>query len=709
MRMKKVIALLLAALMGMTGCAGTQEAASETATAEAANREGEEQVDSAQGETEAGATSDEQAAQIKEASPAEDYYDWVNSNLLSEKEIPADASEWSYTYEIDMANEERFLEILQKLVMDRDQLEHGTKEQKIADFYNCALDQESREKAGIGGLSEYVERFQNASSVQEYMNVQAELSRMYGVASLNGIWGMEDMADTTKYAWYVVGADLGPGKEMLEDAGMADVMEQYQGYIAKMMQISGMEEQEAKETAAEIFAFQKDLASVSLSLADSSNPENIYNLYTTEQLAEVYTNVDMKSVLAKMGVDGRGSFIVTDVEQIKKINEYLTEDNLPLLKNYSIYCLMNDFSRYLMPEAEQAKLEYNQVISGAAELRSDEKRAYDLTNELLGFEMGQIYVERYFSEEDKKNVEQIVEDVRAVYEEKIRSLDWMQEETKKAAIRKLEKMDLKIGYPEQWPDFYKNCEVTSVEEGGSLIDNVLSLSKGSWADQMKKYCGDEVDRTVWLMTPQTVNAYYNPSMNEIVFPAGILQAPFYSPEFSEEENLGGIGAVIAHEITHAFDNTGAMYDENGNYADWWTAQDKEEFEKRGALVTEYYNGYEALEGEMVNGEQTLGENIADLGAVSCVTEIVLKDADKENLTEEDRAGLQALYQSYANTWATKMTDELTLYLLNADVHAPAKVRVNAVLSSTEGYYLAYPELKEGDAMYKAPEERVRVW
>jgi len=274
----------------------------------------------------------------------------------------------------------------------------------------------------------------------------------------------------------------------------------------------------------------------------------------------------------------------------------------------------------------------------------------------------------------------------------------MSDETKASAIRKLEHMNLKVGYPDKWPNDYKNARVLSAEEGGNLIDNMLSLLKAQNEVNKKKY-KEPVDKGEWGMTPQTVNAYYNPTANEIVFPAAILQPPFYDPKGDFASNLGGIGMVMAHEVSHAFDSSGSLYDENGNYHVWWTKEDREKFDELARQVEEYYSGMDGFQGRKVNGAQTLNENIADLGSMACITAIA----------GEKGSDLNLLFRQYATIWASKYTPEAMIDRLNTDSHSPAKVRVNGVLSATDAFYKAYPDIKEGDAMYVAPDKRVKIW
>lgn len=628
----------------------------------------------------------------------DDYYDYVNHELLEETQIPADSNNWGYFYQLDQEAYEELNGVLKETVEKRKQYEAGSLEQKIGDFYLTALDLEGRRQAGFGDLKPYMESIQNASTIEEYIDSVGRLSSDMGFYSILAMIWSEDMEDSSRYACYLDGADLGPGKETLEDASLGELMKEYQAYIGRTLEFTGMEKEQAEQAASEILAFQKDLAASALPLADQDAPEKIYNVYSSEDLERLFSNIETEKMLQAFHVDGQEVYIVAQEELTKKINEYLTEENLPLLKNYSLFCLVQDFSPYLTPEIRDNSLDWVNRQKGIAEKETEEKQASKMTQSLLGFEFGRLYVERCFSQEDKQNIRDMVEQILKAYEDRIRELDWMGEETKTAAIKKLKTMTLKIGYPDQWPDYYAKAQVMPAEEGGCLINNFISLQKASNAVCQEKY-RKPVDKGEWGMTPQTVNAYYNPTGNEIVFPAAILQAPFYDSEADFASNLGGIGMVIAHEISHAFDSSGSLYDENGNYHVWWTDEDRAEFKELAQSVIDYYDGQEGFEGRFVNGAQTLNENIADLGAVNCITSIVGDDEDS----------LKKLFHQYAVVWASKYTDESMIQRLNIDVHSPAKVRVNAVLGATEAFYKAYPEIKEGDKMYVAPEKRVKIW
>ncbi len=686
--MKHRINFCLAAIVMLSflisGCGKTKEAQPEQTAAQPANVTGE--AKSAPEET-----SDEGRLE-------DDYYGYVNRNLLDHTEIPKDSNSWSYFYQLKKESYEVLNEVLNEAVKNRQEAEPDSLEQKIADLYLTAMDMEARKKAGFGQLKPYMDQIKNASSINDYLKGIGTTYRDLGVSSIITVQWMEDLRDSSRYSLYVDGADLGPGKETLEDKTQEKLIDQYKGYIARTLLYTGMSKEEAEKAAADILAFQKDLAESALSLSQQNDPDVIYNPYSSEEIKSMLPEGAVDSYLASAGLTGTDTFVVTQKEQMIKIGRYLTEEHLPVLKNYSIFSLVNDFAPYLTPEIRDNYLDWNNAQSGIKERKTDEKLASEMTQDILGFEFGRLYVEKCFLQEDKAAIQEMARRILEAYKKQIMALNWMGDETKAEAVKKLDNMTLKIGYPDKWPDVYGKASVTPAEKGGNLIDNVLSLTKALNAVNREKV-RKPVDKGEWAMTPQTVNAYYNPTGNEIVFPAAILQEPFYDADGDYASNLGGIGTVIAHEISHAFDSSGSLYDEKGNYHIWWTSGDRAKFNELAGRVVDYYDGQEGYEGRHVNGTQTLNENIADLGSMASITSIVGDDVES----------LKKVFQQYATIWAAKYTPETMIKRLNTDVHSPSKVRVNAVLGATDAFYKAYPEIKEGDAMYVAPQKRVKIW
>jgi putative endopeptidase len=683
-RIKFCLAAIVMLSFLLSGCGKKMETQPEQTAAQPVNVQGE-----------AGSDPAENADGVR---LEDDYYEYANQDILNQVEIPKDSSGWSYFYQLEKDSFEVLEGVLEEAVKNRKEVKPGSLEQKIADLYLSALDVNGREKAEFGQLKPYMDQIRSASNIDEYLKAVGNIYGDLGVSSIITVQWMEDMKDSSRYALYVDGADLGPGKETLEDKTQSELMDQYKDYIGRTLEYTGMSSDEAKRAAAEILAFQKDLAESALPLSQQGDPDIIYNPYSMKEIKSLLPEGAVDSYLTSAGLADADSLIVTQKAQMVKIGRYLTEDHLPVLKNYSIFSLVSDFAPYLAPEIRDNDIDWNNTQNGIKDRKTDTKLASERTQNMLGFEFGRLYVEKRFSKEDKTAIEKMVRHILEVYKKQIMDLDWMGEETKAAAIKKLENMTLKIGYPDKWPNDYAKATITPIEKGGNLIDNVLSLMKAQ-NDVSKEKVRKPVDKTEWGMTPQTVNAYYNPTGNEIVFPAAILQAPFYDPDEDYASNLGGIGSVIAHEVSHAFDSSGSLYDEKGNYHVWWTNEDRAKFKQLADRVVAYYDGQEGYKGRHVNGAQTLNENIADLGSLAAITSIVGDDAES----------LKLLFKQYATIWTSKYTPESMIRRLNTDVHSPAKVRVNAVLSTTDAFYKAYKEIKEGDAMYVAPQKRVKIW
>jgi len=683
-RIKFCLAAILMLSLLLTGCRKKMETPPEQTAAQPVN---------VQGEAGSAASDEPEAVRLED-----DYYEYVDQHILDQVDIPKDSSGWSYFYQLDKDSYEVLEGVLEEAVKNRNQANTGSLEQKIADLYLTALDMNGREKAGFGQLKPYLDKLKNASDIDGYLKAVGNIYGDLGVNSILTVQWMEDMKDSSRYALYVDGADLGPGKETLEDKTQEKLMDQYQDYIRSTLEHTGMSREEAEKGAADIMALQKDLAASALPLSQQNNPDIIYNPYSMKDIKGLLPEGAADSYLSPAGLTDVETLVVTQKAQMQKIGKYLTNDHLPVLKNYSIFCLVDDFAPYLTPEIRDNYQDWNNTQNGIKERKTDQKLASERTQNMLGFEFGRLYVEKRFSKEDKTAIEEMVRHILENYKKQIMGLDWMGEETKSAAIKKLDNMTLKIGYPDKWPNDYANATITPVEKGGNLINNVISLTKAQNAVNREKV-RKPVDKTEWGMTPQTVNAYYNPTGNEIVFPAAILQAPFYDADKDYASNLGGIGTVIAHEVSHAFDSSGSLYDENGNYHVWWTSEDRAKFKQLADQVVAYYDGQEGYKGRHVNGAQTLNENIADLGSMACITSIVGDDAES----------LKLVFEQFATIWAAKYTPESMIRRLNTDVHSPAKVRVNAVLSANDAFYKAYPEIKEGDAMYVAPQNRVKIW
>lgn len=656
----------------------------------------------AQGEAAADQTSGEMGTQLDEGNAGElryqdDYYEYVNQSLLDRIELAATDAHWDWFGELHAVVSSEMEAIIKELASDGRTYEKGTSEQKIKDMYECVSNMENRNAVGLGPLKPHMDSIRNAQNIEEYVDALANLSGEFGFSSIVGGYTiLQDKADSDKYAVYMMYADTLIGKEYMEGAGTQEYVGMYLDYVNNMLLEFGMKEKEAERATDSIEALLRDICASTLTTEQKYDPSKTYNVYTAESLQQLYTNVNIDKMLKTLRIDGQDKYIVMDVEQAEKINSLLVEENLEALKDYSTFVMLNDVAEYGNETYAKLNDDMDNALYGITQSWGDEKIWMDLTQDLLPWDFATIYVKDHFSQRDKEDVEQMIELMLKEYEEIIMRQEWMSDATKQKAVRKLETMQVKIGYPDEWPEAKDMMQVTPIAEGGSLLSNLLVSMRVSIEDSLNKL-GSKVDRSIWDITPQTINAYYDPLNNEIVFPAAMLQAPFYDSGNSDGANMGGIGYVIAHEISHAFDSNGALYDEKGNYNMWWTQKEMEEYKKLSQSIVAYFNNYEMM-GIHVNGELTLMENIADLGALTCITSII----------GDDKTALDEAFGQMAYNWASEDTASYMMYLLNTDTHSPHKIRVNAVLSSCDAFYETYG-IQETDGMYVAPKDRVGIW
>jgi len=629
-------------------------------------------------------------------SVSEDYYGAINYDLLQEKTIPPTEGEWTFFYELDEKTSGQLQEIITDLSNSGETYPKGSSEQKISDLYASAIDMDNRNAQGLSAVTPYLEQIESAQNLDEYLDGLIALSGI-GESSLLGYSYNQDDMNSDKMMISLDSMNDLIGKEYMENDSMQEYCDAYQKYIQDMLVLSGEESGTAGTNAKAIYAFASTVASQELAPEQLYDPGSYYHTYSYDDLLALYSNINMNKYLESQGLSSDDHYIVKEVDAAKQINVMFTEENLPVLKEYTKFVVLDDLAKYAPAAYRDLKLDMAMKLSGSTEKKTDQRLASDDVETFLEWEFGKIYVDKYVDEKAKQDVKTMVATIIDQYKEIINDQDWMSPETKQKAILKLDTMGLKIGYPDQWSTIDDYLQVTSLAEGGSYLANAIGLQKAARQfdyDEYKK----GVNREQWYMTPQTVNAYYNPSNNEIVFPAAILQAPYFDENQSSGKNLGGIGAVIAHEISHAFDKNGSLYDEKGNYNVWWTAAEYQNYDALSQKIIAYYGNYSISTGDPVNGTLTLSENIADLGALTTVTEVAEKQGES----------LGDVYTNWATIWAKLSTPDLEKNYLLTDVHSPAQVRVNAVLSSIDEFYDIYG-IKEGDKMYVAPGDRVAIW
>lgn len=629
----------------------------------------------------------------------DDFYEAVNHELLSQWEIPEDQASVSWFDKLDDQITEQIDQII-KTAAETTDAAPGSDLYNIAAYYLTAMDLEARDEGGLGPtVTAFFEEVDAAGTVSELLEACGRFQRAYGYGSLFGLYYAADGADSSQKALYFLNADTHLSREewFSEDEQVKVQNEAYLTYLKELFRAEGLSETEAADSVSRVTDLMKDLASASLTLAEQYDASLTYNVYTASDLEELLGGAISIDVLTDIfGIRPEETLIVQDVGLAQKAASYFTEENLPLLKEYVKITTHNDLAPYMDSASLNARIDYGTAALGLETAKSFESVVSDQVQTNLGFPCGRLYCESYFAPETTEDIETIVNQIVSVFRNRLQKIDWLGEETRAEAIKKLDALDIRIGVPKIWPQDLMPVSLTRPEDGGLYVENHLAYQSAD-INYVFSEKDEPVNRELWSMTPQTVNAYYAPDSNSITLMAGILHEPFYSPDASDAVNLGRIGMIIGHELTHAFDNTGSQFDEHGNVRNWWTDEDREKFLALAEKVVEYYDALE-LNGIPVNGTQTLSENIADLGSLSCLTEIA----------ENEGYDLKELYTAYAGLWAKKMRAEALAADMAVNLHAQPKIRANAVLSATDGFYEAFG-IKEGDGMYVAPEERPKIW
>lgn len=639
-----------------------------------------------------------------EIKPQDDFYEYMNGTWLATTEIPEKYSRYGAFTILHEKSQENQKIIIEELAAKA--TEAGSVEQKVGDFYAAYMDTETIEKVGIKPLES------GLASVAAVSNVEELIAQMgtFITESVDVPFGMgiyQDLKDSSKYTAYVGQSGLGlPDRDYYLDADnerFKKALDAYPGYIAQLFTLAGISD--AEEKAAAIVELETKLAEIQWSNVENRNPEKIYNPYNKAALNEL-TNavIDWPTLMTALQIGQLDELIVSQPSYFEALTGLLTEDMLATWKDYLSFKLLSASSPYLTQAFVDARFDfYGRVLGGQTQQQERWRKGINLTNGALGEALGRVYVEKHFPVEAKTRMSELVDNLLAEFAVGIDSLEWMSEETKKAAHGKLSTFKVKIGYPDKWKD-YSSLPVTK----DSLIDNVRASNQFAYAYEVNKL-GKPIDKDEWYMTPQTVNAYYNPVMNEIVFPAAILQPPFFDLEADDAVNYGAIGMVIGHEISHGFDDQGSKFDGDGNLRNWWTDEDREHFEERAQKLIDQYNAYSPIEGMNVNGELTLGENIADLsGATVSYKAYIRSLGGKPAPVMDGYTGEQRFFLGLAQAWRTKYRDEALAARLASDPHSPPRYRVNGVVPNMDPFYSAF-DVKEEHALFLAPEKRVTIW
>ncbi len=572
----------------------------------------------------------------------------------------------------------------------------GTPEQKIATFYQNLLDIQSRNGLGTEPLKPYIKRIMDTKNAQELADVSAAFTNEMGLFLLFNFGVYSDIKDSSTNMLYMSSVGSGLSKAELETDAVKDL---YIDKIAKFLALAGVPGSEATEGASRMYEMYKRISAVSLDPNEVYDADKIYNVFTADELQKTFKGIDMKKYFNTIGLGDINRVCVTDKAAFIKAAQIIGDQkNFETLKYMALYDMVNSFSLCLSEDVYDVYMSFNTKRLGITGKRTNERMALETVKSEFGSLLGRMYTDRYVSDEAVKNVSKMVGDIKKVYIKRIEGIEWMSPETKERAITKLMRMGAIVGYSDRWDTFYDNTEIKSYAEGGGLVENRINMG----AD-MYKYMLSELHKPVDKMklsgSVYTINAYNDISSNVIALYAGIMIPPFYDDNNSYEENIAGIGSIIGHEITHAFDSAGAKFDENGNATDWWTPEDYTHFEGLCKTIITPFDGVEVAPDIINNGTLTLMENIADLGAISVTLEL---------LRESESPDYDRFFRNYTRCWGDTRTREVSEFAVNSDVHSPGKVRVNNVIKQFEEFYQTYNVTPE-DWMYVKPEDRVSLW
>lgn len=633
----------------------------------------------------------------------DDFYQHVNGGWLKNTEIPADKSRWGT---FDILHEES-LKQLHDIVdeLSKQQLVEGSSEQKVASLYANFMDEKSIEALGIQPIQAEITNVDALKSKKDIAQLAAHFSRI-GVTSPFDVGIDQDMKNSTEMVAMLGQSGLGlPDRDyyLKNDAKFKKIRSQYLKYIEKTLTLAG--DKQAAQHAQGILKLETQIAKIQWSNVQNRDVTKLYNIYKTQDLAKLSPKIDWQTYLEKQELSDKIKTIqVIQPSYFKGLSPIVDNTSLEVWKAYFKFHLVSDFSSLLSQAFVDNSFDfYSKQLREIKEQKPRWKRGVQLVEGTLGESLGQIYVKKYFSAEKKQRMEVLVQNLMKAYSQSIDKLDWMSPTTKVQAQKKLASFAVKIGYPNKWRD-YSALEI----KNNDLIGNVIRSREFEHHYALNKL-GKPVDRDEWGMTPQTINAYYNASLNEIVFPAAILQPPFFDMDADDAVNYGAIGAIIGHEISHGFDDQGSQFDELGNMKNWWTAEDHRKFKEKTNTLVAQYNAYEPIKGYHVNGELTLGENIADNSGLAIAYKAYqLSLNGKAAPVLDNLTGEQRFYIGWAQAWRSKITDAMQVEFLKRDPHSPDKVRGNATLLNQAPFYDAF-HIQQGDKMYLPANKRVTIW
>lgn len=633
--------------------------------------------------------------------PGDDFNQYVNGKWLAETEIPADKSSYGITFMLHEQSEETVKKIIEASAQG--EAVEGTKEQMVGDLFNSFMDMDSRNKQGVAPLNEELSKIDNISNYSELASHFGYAIQIYDTPFSFGVF--PDFLTPTEYALYYFQSGLSlPDKEyyLKEDERSVELRKSYVDHIVKMLDMVGIED--ANTAAEEIMALETRMAIENMDKEEIRDRRKLYNNYAVDSLNTLMPNFDWPAFLTAAKVPNQKNVIMAMTSYSRALDEIITTTDLSIWKKYLKWKLIDHAASYLNKEIDDQNFAFfGKTLYGREQQRELWRRGVSVVNGNLGELVGQVYVEQNFPPEAKTRMEELVGNLIKAYEVSIRDLEWMSDSTKLQAIDKLNKFNPKIGYPNQWRA-YEGLVI----KPDDLFGNKMRSDRVEYSREVNKL-GGPIDRDEWGMTPQTVNAYYNPTLNEVVFPAAILQPPFFDLTAEDAVNYGAIGAVIGHEIGHGFDDSGSRFDGDGQLRDWWTAEDRKNFEERTSALVEQYNNYQVFDDLNVNGAFTLGENIGDLGGLTIALKAYQMSLNgEEGPVMDGYTASQRVFIGYAQSWRSKSREQAMRVRINSDPHSPPKFRVNGVVRNIPEFYEAFGVSSNQDLFLPA-EERIKIW
>ncbi len=637
--------------------------------------------------------------------PCEDFFHYASGNWLKNNAIPDAQSSWGAFNELIDRNQLTLRTILANAAASSAKAAKGSNAQKVGDFYGSAMDSVAIDAAGLKYLKPHLDRIMAINSLADEQKLLADPKAHAGSVWYG--WGVgQDEKISSQYAIQLSQGGLSlPDRDyyLKDDARSKKIRDAYQAYQVSIFRLLGDDQATAEKNAAAVTRIETRLAKASKSRVDLRDPYANYNKMTLAEANTAFPNLALPQMLQGEGLSTAREVIVGQPDFLKEVSAAMQQEPIADQKQYLRWHLVASLTSALPKAYGDEAFRFAQTLSGAKKQQPRWKRSLGATDRALGEAFGQLYVDKAFSPTAKARAKQMIENLRTAYAERIQATDWMSAATKKEALTKLNAFTVKIGYPDKWKD-YSTLSVSRE----SYLNNLLAAQEWASKDEISHF-GKPIDRGEWGMTPPTVNAYYNPPMNEIVFPAGILQPPFYDPKADDAVNYGGIGAVIGHEMTHGFDDQGRQYDAKGNLRDWWTKDDADKFNAKAAIVGKQYDGFSPLDSVYVNGKLTMGENLADLGGLTIAYQAFMKTPQaKAKVKIDGFTPEQRFFLGYAQIWRTNIRPEAVRQQVQTDPHSPGQFRTNGPLMNMPEFYQAFG-CQDGNKMMRASAERSKIW